>query len=71
MSKCPGLAVNVRPFQQRSMQASTIAAASPGVTRVAAELAPQPDAGVVDVLGQDGRRDPGGDGHVTDSGVTG
>jgi hypothetical protein len=30
MSKWPGLAVKVRPFQHASMQARTMAAASPG-----------------------------------------
>ena len=63
MSKWPGLAVNVRPFQQRSMQASMMAGASPLVAGVAAELSSQPHAGVVDVFGEDGRREPGGDSH--------
>ena len=35
-----------------------------GMALVAAELAPQADPGVVDVLGKDSRCDPGGEGHA-------
>jgi hypothetical protein len=38
---------------------------------VAAELTSQPHAGVVDVFGEDGRREPRGDGHGGISGVLG
>ena len=41
------------------------------VAGVAAELTSQPHAGVVDVFGEDGRREPGGDGHGGISGVLG
>ena len=53
------------------MQASTIAARVALVAGVAAELTPQPDAGVVDVFGEDGRSEPRGDGHGGISGVLG